>query len=174
MGAVNYYSSDYITLGVPMYDAWDLENDPEFMAEIEEEVNEYGGTVDEAIRDYIEECYQCDYDNIEHELDKHYFRFYHIEIKPGYYEGFTLDIQSNFPVAFDGYLEKRDAQKEITEIKSFLLACADLGLVGVCPGWCTSYLDRAETIQAIKAAVQEMREEVRSTPTWLQYEREGA
>lgn len=169
MGAVNYRTSDYITMGLKPYDVDDFTQDKDFMQEIEAEVKEYGGTVEQAIYDYISTCYEDDYSNIEMELQKHKFYYFHITIEPGYYEGFTLDIESNFPVAFDSWEDKRDAQKEITEIKQFLIDCAGLGMVQCSPGWCTGYNDYKGTLKAIQAAIKEMREEARTTPTWLQY-----
>lgn len=171
MGAVNYLASDYITLGLRPYDSWDLENDLKFMEEIKNEEDEYGGTIENAIANYIEDCYSCDYENIKTELEKHNFHYYHIVIKPGYYEGFTLDIENNYPVALDSWEDRRGANKEITEIKQFLIACAGLGLVQCSPGWCTGYNDYNGTITAIKAAVKEMRDELRTIPTWAQYNR---
>lgn len=72
---------------------------------------------------------------------------------------------------FDDYREKREAQKEITQIKAFLTECAGIGLVSVYPGWCTGYADHQQTLDDIKKAVQEMREEAKTTPTWAQYNR---
>ena len=174
MGSINYFTSDYITLGLRPYDRDDYENDPEFMEELQREVDEYGGTVETALDSYINEYYSCDYDNIKTELEKHYFYYYHITIKPGYYEGFTLDIENNFPVALDSWRDRRDASKEITEIKQFLIDCAGLGLVACYPGWCTRYSDYNGTIQAIKAAIKAMRDELKTIPTWAQYNREEA
>ena len=171
MGAINYCTSNYITLGLRPYDRDELTNDPEFMEELQQEVDEYGGTVEAALDSYINECYSCDYDNIKTELGKHYFYYYHITIKPGYYEGFTLDIENNFPVALDSWADRRDANKEITEIKQFLIDCAGLGLVACAPGWCTGYSDYNGTIQAIKAAIKAMRDELKTIPTWAQYNR---
>ena len=171
MGAVNYFTSDYITMGLRPYDSWELEKDSEFMAEMQTQVNEYGGTIENAIAEYIEDCYNCDYENIQTELEKHNFYYYHITIKPGYYEGFTLDIENNYPVALDGWEDRRDANKEITEIKAFLIACAGLGLVVCFPGWCPKYGDYKNTLVTIGEAVKEMREEVKHIPTWKQYER---
>ena len=37
MGAINYYTSDYITLGVKPYEVDDYKNDPDFMEFIKEE-----------------------------------------------------------------------------------------------------------------------------------------
>lgn len=154
MGAVNYITSDYITLGLRPYDTDDFTDE--------------NNNID---YDEINYCYECDYENIKHELEKHGFHYYHITIKPGYYEGFTLNIENNYPVALDSWEDRRDANKEITEIKQFLIACAGLGLVKCSPGWCTGYSDYNGTIQAIKAAIKEMRSELKTIPTWLQYER---
>ena len=170
MGAINYFTSDYITMGIKPYDASDFENDPDFMEETRQEVEEYGGTIEEAIYNYIQTCYECDYDNIETELSKYNFYYYHITIKPGYYEGFTLDIENNFPIAFDGWEDRQEANKEITQIKRLLIDCAGMGLVQCSPGWCTRYNDYNGTIAAINKTIKEMREEVKRTPTWRQYE----
>lgn len=174
MGTVNYKTSDYITLGIEPLSVYDLERDPDFMDEITECAAEWNMDIDEAIYCYIRDTEEDDQANIESELNKHKFYFYHIKIEPGYYEGFSLDIENNFPIAFNDWQEKREAQKEITEIKQFLLTCVDLGLCEVWPGWCTSYKDRPTTIQAVNEAIKEMREEARQTPTWSQYERQEA
>ena len=169
MGAINYCTSDYITLGLRPYDRDELTTDPDFMEALQAQVDEYGGTIETALDSYITECYSCDYDNIKTELEKHYFYYYHITIKPGYYEGFTLNIENNFPVALDSWADRREAMKEITEIKQFLIDCAGLGLVECSPGWCTGYSDYKGTIQAIKAAIKTMRDELKTIPTWTQY-----
>ena len=174
MGTVNYRTSDYITLGIEPLSAWDLEQDPGFMEEITECAEEWGMEVEEAIYAYIRDTAEEDQYNAQEELDKHHFYYYRIKIEPGYYEGFSLDIESNFPVAFNDWQEKREVQKEITEIKTILHNLADLGLVEVWPGWCTKYQDRETTHKSIDKAIREMREDAKSTPTWLQYEREGA
>ena len=171
MGAVNYFTSDYITLGVKPYDSDDFINDRDCMEEINRQIAEYGGTVEESINDLIQSYYEDDESNIETELEKHSFYYFHVAIRPGYYEGFTVDIENNFPVAFDSWEDKRSAQKEITELKQCLTACAGMGLVACFPGWCTGYRDYKQTLQEIAAAVKEMREEVKTTPTWAQYER---
>lgn len=174
MGAVNYGTSDYITMGIEPMSAYDLEHDEELMDEIRAQVDEYGGTIEDAIYDYINDCAEDDFNNIQAELDNHDFWYFHIVIKRGYYEGFYLDIENNFPVAFNDWRDRAEAQKEITEIKQFLIDCAGLGLREVWPGWCTKYQDYSHTIEAIKKAVREMRDEVKTTPTWRQYERDAA
>lgn len=172
MGTINYSTSDYITMGLRPYDY--KEADPLFMAIMKHEAAENGETVENYIDEYYSQCYTDDYNNIAAELEKYRFWYFHIAIKPGYYEGFSLDISYNFPVAFDNWEERREAQKEVTEIKRFLTDCAGLGLVECSPGWCTRYGDYKSTIAAIKKAVAAMREEIRVTPTWAQYNRQGA
>ena len=177
MGAANYSTSDYITMGLKPYDVDDITNDSDFMDFIRDE---WGVDITDqeavynAACDEISTYYESDYENIEFELNKHNFHYYHIAIKPGYYEGFTLDIENNYGLAYDSWEDKREAQKEITEIKQFLIACAGMGLVKCSPGWCTGYSDYNGTIKAIGAAIKEMREESRAIPTWAQYCREGA
>ena len=83
-------------------------------------------------------------------------------------------IESNFPVAFDGWEDKQAAQREITSLKKCLLECAGVGLVQCSPGWCTGYNDYKGTCEAIAAATKVMRDEVKNTPTWKQYKRESA
>lgn len=174
MGTVNYFTSDYITMGVRPYELYDLENDADFMAEIRAEVKEYGGTVEEALNSYISDCYESDLANAESILSRFSFWYFHVTIKPGYYEGFTLDISNNFPVAYDNYEDRRDAQKEITQLKKCLLELAGVGLVACYPGWCTGYEDYKGTCKAIEAVIKAMRDEVKTIPTWRQYERETA
>ena len=53
MGAINYFTSDYITMGLKPYDASDFENDHDFMEELQNDVDEYGGTIEEALNNYI-------------------------------------------------------------------------------------------------------------------------
>ena len=172
MGAVNYSTSDYITMGLKPYDVDDITHDSDFMDFIRDE---WGVDITDqeavynAACDEISAYYESDYENIEFELNKHNFHYYHIAIKPGYYAGFTLDIENNYGLAYDSWEDKREAQKEITEIKQFLIACAGMGLVKCSPGWCTGYSDYNGTIKAIGVAIKEMREESRAIPTWAQY-----
>ena len=172
MGAVNYCTSDYITLAINPYSVYDLERDRDFMDEIRAEIEEYGGTVEAAIDDYISSCYEADEENARAILEKYGFVYFHVTIKPGYYEGLSIDIENNFPVAFDFWQEKREAQKEITRIRACLEELAGVGFVECGPGWCTSYGDYNSTMAEIREAVREMREEVRATPTWAQYLRD--
>lgn len=171
MGTINYKTSDYITLGLVPLSAYDLEQDAYFMEEIREQVENYGGTVEDAIYNYISGCYEDDLENVRNELEKQEFCYFHVRIEPGYYEGFSLYIENNYGIYFDSWEDKPCAQKEVTRLKKFLLSCVDMGLVECFPGWCTGYSSREESIKAISNAIKEIREEIRNTPTWTQYER---
>lgn len=139
MGAVNYGTSDYINIGLNV-----------------------GADLDELEVEQIR-------DEVQGILDKYGFYYFYVDIKPGYYEGFYIDIENNFPVAFDWYEEKQDAQKELTQLKKCLLECVGAGLVQYSPGWCTGYYTPAETVEHIKTAIKSARDEVKHTPTWAQY-----
>ena len=175
MGAINYFTSDYITLGVKPYDTDDYIKDNDFMDFIREEwkVNtEDENEVLNAVNEQINADYEADRENAESILNKYDFYYFNVILKPGYYEGFTLDIENNFGVALDGWEDGREAQKEITQLKNCLLELADVGLVACSPGWCTGYKDYNETIKAIKEAIKEIREEYKTIPTRRQYQKE--
>lgn len=112
------------------------------------------------------------HDIIQYFLNDYDFYFYHVVIKPGHYEGFYLDIENNF-FYYDDYLEKQDAQKELTQLKEFLNRCVDNGLVAYNPGWCTGYYDMKETKAKIKEAIKEERQNIKDRPTWVQYTKEA-
>ena len=142
MGAVNYAMSDYITLALNTNAVEDTDTQEYLFSVAENIIADYG------------------------------FYYFHVVLKSGYYNGFSVDIENNFPVAFDWYQEKQDAQKEITQLKKCLLQlCGRVGMVETFPGWCTGYSDAAETKEAIKKAVLTMRQDVHETPTWVQYNR---
>lgn len=105
MGTINYGTSNYITIGIEPYDASDFEKDIDFMEELQNEVNEYGGTIEEAMSNYIQSCYEADHGNIEYLLNNKYdFHYFHIVIEWGYYEGFYIDIENNYPVCYNGLI----------------------------------------------------------------------
>ena len=164
MGAVNYHTSAYITLGIRPYDASDFEQ-----ADFEEEVKEYGGTLEQAISDYINTCYEDDENNAQFILDKYSFQYFRVEIKAGYYEGFTLDIESDFPEDFNSWQDKTDLLEDIANLEKLLVECAGVGLVSVYPGWVTGYRNYEETIAEIKSAIQNIRKEVEEIDFSAQY-----
>ena len=80
MGAVNYFTSDYITMGLKPYNVDDFTNDPDFLDFIREEwgIDITGQeAVCNAACDEIQTYYESDYENISFELNKHNFHYYH-------------------------------------------------------------------------------------------------
>lgn len=175
MGTINYNTSNYITMGIIPEHEWDYVTDKVCFHEMEKLAEEWGVDTRSAILQNIQDNLEADITNVEWLLNNKYnFHYYYIKIEYGYYEGFSLFIGNNYGVAYDSYRDKPEAQKEITQIKQFLLDCHNLGLVSVYPGWGTTYRSREETEADIEDAIREMREEVKRTPTWRQYERESA
>lgn len=149
MGTVNYYTSDYITLG---YNVSDINYDDEFY------------------NDYI----QDEYNEIDAILQKERFYYFHITLKPGYYEGFTIDIEYNFSYFLENYFEKLEALKEITQIKKILIYIVENFNVCACyPGWCTGYADYKNTIEEINGAIKAMKTTVKETPTYYKLKLAG-
>lgn len=143
MGTINYKTSKYITIG---YNCNNIDYDEyEWSAEI---VEEYYSSVEAILKDYS-------------------FYYFHVVVEPGYYEGFSINIDFNFPYCFDNYQEKRAAMQEITQIKKFLLTCInDFECCSVFPGWCTKYAEYTETLKLLNDAIKAMREDVKATHTW--------
>ena len=138
----------------------------EYDEELEKEENIDFETQQE---DYILYCEDI-YGMIKKELNKYNFYYYNITLKNGYYEGFYINIENNFPICYDDHNDKKEAQKELTTIKAFLHFCVDNGLNVCFPSWCTSYLNYKESNTAIDEAIKEEREKVKDIPTWLYYE----
>lgn len=172
MGAVNYYTSNYITLGIKPTDAWDLLHDADFMQFCAEE---YPEEEPEKIAEEQAQLYaEADRENAEEIMSKYSFYYWHVVFKSGYYEGFSLDIEANFPIFFDDCHERKEALQEIADLEKLMQELAGVGLVSCHPSWCTSYSDYKGTLQDIKKACREMRQETKATPTWRTYNRETA
>ena len=156
MGTVNYKTSEYITIGLEPFDSEDYMDDCG-------EVN------------YV--AMNCDYDdmwdNIRCILDKYNFYYFHVTMEPGYYEGFSINIENNYDICYDSYTDKREAQKEVTQLKNFLLECVNNGLCEVWPGWCTSYKGYEESIKAICQAMKDLKARIKSIPTWYTCQKLG-
>lgn len=145
MGSINYKTSDFITLG---YNCNNIDYDDEFY------------------NDLISDLY----DQIKYRLKQERFYYFHVTLDPGYYEGYSINIEFNYSICFDDWMDKQTAQKEITKIKAFLLECInEFECVAVYPGWCTGYADYNKTLKELAAAIREMRETVKQTPTYNQY-----
>ena len=150
MGTINYKTSDYITIG---YNCNYIDYDYEFYNEL--------------ISGY--------YEQVNDLLKQEYFYYFHVTLEPGYYEGFSINIENNFGICYDDYTDKQQAQKEITRLKTFLTQCInEYECCVVYPGWCTGYENYENSLIKLNAAIEEMRQTVKDTPTYNQYIRKGA
>jgi len=169
MGTINHKTSDYITLALEPYDFDTYKEDyDDYRISMDEEES----TTEEAL-EAMQRTYEIDMENIEHCLKSHSFCHFHVAIEPGHYESFSIQIENNRKFYFDDYQQKREALKEVSEIKEFLLDCVDCGMVACYPGWCTHYEDREPTKKLINKAYAEMRQEVLSTPCYRTLKRVG-
>jgi hypothetical protein len=151
MGAINYGSNDYFNIGMnlPIFDNYTSYTDRQYEYETELEFL---------------------YDETQQLINKYNFDYFTVKIEPGYYEGFYIHIDFDF-LWLDNYQEKLTVLKEITQLKKFLLECCQYGLVRYSPGWCTSYYSEQETIQDVKAAIKEMKQNFRNYPTYYTYKK---
>lgn len=170
MGTINYRTSKYIALGIYPECSWDYEKDPATMEELREYAEEHGITVEEEIELNIQLNEEADYDNASWILDKYSFNNYTVQIEPGYYQGFSIDIREELPECWEDYREKQEAQREITKMRKLLEELNDTGIHAVYPGWCTTYRSCKETKQDINEAIREMRAEAKAIPCWSRYE----
>lgn len=158
MGAINYGTSDIITVGYRNTDYYPSQE------EIQEEIDANNCSYEEAMQlcfesnsvnmsdDYMSCC-----DCMPKDLN-----YYSIEVKNGYYDGFYICIKRQIE-EFDYYKDKIDIQKEITAIKNYLIRiCKFFFMRVVYPSWVTSYEDSLEdSIYKIEEAIKKERETVK-------------
>jgi hypothetical protein len=165
MGTFNYGSShDIITLG--HYAGFYYYPDDE---EIADEMAELNVSKDKAIESLIESnsyMVQDDLDSIDshinNDLDLH---FYQVKTVSGYYSGFWIDIENDW-LCIDSYKDRAVIQKEITQIKNFLIKCVMEHDMRVhYPGWCVGWEDVIEnSIKKINETIKEERQKVKKLP----------
>ena len=155
MGAINYKTSDYITLAIePLSGVADC-----LAIELADDARECNISIDEYVDDYISDYYDCNYRNANDVFSHYNFQYFNISIEPGYYEGLSINIQSNFVFCCDE--DKRDALDEIEQMLKCLNELAGIGFIACYPGWCTRYFDYEEILKMIDSAIIEMRNDLR-------------
>ena len=143
MGTINYFTSEYVTLGVcPFESVFAMIN----------------GECEKDTRDLTPEEFEDIQERVQAVIDQYDFNNTHINIKPGYYEGFSLEI---LPYEEDYYnLEERnEVIAELKTVEECLLKCLETGLCVCTPGWCTGYYNKTDSIKAVKKAVAQMKED---------------
>ena len=147
MGAINYGTSEIVTVGQLMFNGSGLSEE-----EWDEERTFYMDETEELMID------------VQNLIGKYNFEFYKIEPEYGYYEGMYIKIKLNTCVYYGGpnrnykeynYVESSDERKEIlkelTQIKKFLLECVNYHNLNVIyPGWVTSELNYQDSIKKEK------------------------
>ena len=100
--------------------------------------------------------------HINNDLDLH---FYCVKTVSGYYNGFWIDIEQQY-LCIDGYKDRAIIQKEITQIKNFLIKCvSEYGMRVHYPGWCVGWEDVIEKSIAKKnEAIKDERQKVKKLP----------
>ena len=88
------------------------------------------------------EAYNTLEDWVNEKLSQYSFKYYDLNIKYGYYEGFYIDIRKNDSFYF---LDAADAKEtapiirnEIDDVCAALREICELGCCVVHPGWCTA------------------------------------
>ena len=127
MGAINYGTSElFCNLG------YNLNND----VDNEEEAQDDQRWTAEEVKEY---------------LNKICLSYYKIDLIPGYYMGFYLDIRGDYYADED----KEERVKELHEIGRALIHLTNyFGLVNYTPGASTGYATKGDTIRRIKNLVK--------------------
>lgn len=165
MGTWNYGNShDIVTLG--HYTGFDYYPDDEEIADEMEELNVSRKKAIESLIESNSYMVQDDIDSIDshinNDLDLH---FYQVKTVTGYYSGFWIDIEQQY-LCIDDYKDRAIIQKEITQIKKFLIKCVmEYGMRVHYPGWVVGWEDIIEnSIKKINEAIKEERQKVKKLP----------
>lgn len=153
MGSINYRTGQFLTIGSPIFSESDFT--PDELLEMEAD----GWTPAEVIESY----YQDISDEAARIIDRFSFDHFKINIIPGYYDGFTVDISDYFDFYYEPD-EKPDVMSEAADIVKMLYELADAGLVACSPGWVTGYSDYEQTRAKISDAADNIRDYIKTYP----------
>lgn len=168
MGSINYHTSEYITLAVRPLEIDEVLQDPYFREWAENVGMSFTGsnTMGALAIDWIYNDYQNIHNTAKNIIDDYGFEWYELHLLPGYEEGYSIDIECCLPGHFDTYKDKKEAQKEVTQVKECLIRLVkEAGFCECFPSWSTDYSDVKDTIKGINAAIKLMRKEITITET---------
>lgn len=170
MGTINYRTSEYITIGIkPLYPV-DFADDADFMEWAHEQAESRNMDEDEVLSKFINDMVDDQYNQVKWALENYRFYYFKVEIEPGYYEGFSVQISRETPLYMEPW-EKDAAYGEIKELEKFLMECVkDFGLVECYPGWCMGYENSEKSISDITAAMDRVRNDIKEVPIWEETE----
>lgn len=110
------------------------------------------------------------YSQIKSVVNKYDTRQFKVTVEPGYYEGVCVLVDDYF----DYFLycdERREAQKEVTQLKHMMLELLGVGLVSTYPGWCMGYADYNGSVADINTAVKQMRSDIKAIESYADWRR---
>jgi len=172
MGTFNYKKSNkIITLARKYYDPSDreIEEEKEILKNDFDLDLTFEETREKLINDDIEFVQAETYNNIKSDIESLNLEYYKIDCVSGYYEGFQLLIDFNFSW-FETYQDRKQAQKELTRIKKFLIDVINNYCLYVCyPGWVDGWENEKESILKVNKAIKEERKELNKIETKKQY-----
>lgn len=160
MGAINYNNNKLFNLGLNVFD-YEKQCEIQLKEMIEEGIIEFNNV---EIDEFNYECISVLYEDCEYILNKYDFNYYNIKLESGYYEGFYLSIDFNYNY-FNDFIEKQQAQKELTQVKKCFLELINCGLVSYHAWWCSSYYSKEETISMLNEFVKTERKRIADTLT---------
>ena len=150
MGTINYRASDIITLG------YQISCESDFSDNDIEQILESGW---EDIDEYIRFDTDNMFDICKEELDNYDFSWFNVELKNGYYEGFYLDLDTNYVMKYLEEEDKQEIREEIKKLKELLYKLLDY--MNVCsPWWCTTWYNYNDGKKMIDEAIDKLNKEI--------------
>lgn len=138
MGAINYGTSRYITIGDPLTGTSETS---QYLYQILQ------AAIDDLCLKHFSVSVRCGY-----------YDGTWVDIDPIYeHDGYL-----------DDYKAKREATKEATQVGKILRKFVRLGLRQVFPGWCTGVSSKPDTLSALQDAIKDIKDDIRTCPTWYQ------
>lgn len=159
MGTINYGTSPIITLGTP------TEYFSDYREEAEQIAAETGEDVKEIIYREMQANEEADAENADCIIEKFRAEYFTLRREPGYYQGNYIMIDDERPEEYDP-AEREQARMDVDELEKALLELAGVGYKEAFPGWCMGFSNYAETVEAIKAAAAQLRDEIDNAPNW--------
>jgi hypothetical protein len=150
MGTINYRASDIVTLG------YNVPSELDYSKEEIEEIFEYGY---EDIQDYINDDTEDVYSVCKEIVDRYNFYWFKVELKSGYYDGFYLDLNTDYMIKYLEQDDKDEIKEEIKDLKKMLYEL--LSYMNVCsPWWCTTWYNFEEGTKKIDEAIKKLNNEL--------------
>ena len=164
MGAINYMTSEYVTVGLKPFDFYDIKD--EMLDFIANDTSGYWGGLDltdDEVYSEMNERTEDYFNAVDSFVSEHNFENFDVNIDSGYYEGFSINIKNN--MYFTEETDKDYARKEAKDLCEMLKELVNAYGLCVCiPGWSTAYLSKEDSIKEIDKALDKMNEDIDKEP----------